>query len=267
MHPEDFVIAFAGISFGIEPYSAAIVSALVAVSVGSWLALARSGADMGRAALLVASSGIAALAGARLLNSLLNWDLYQAEPWRFMTFSAIGFSLYGGLIAGTLAGYVAARIMRLDIWRAADLAAPWVGIGIALVRVGCFLRGCCFGETTDLPWGVTFPLFSQAHLAQLESGQAEMLAVHATHPTQLYELAGALTAGAIAWMLAKRRVFPDGVAALIAAAVFTLVRLAAYPFRVMPDAYVVPGYFYPALYAVLLAALAVLIVRRIRRAA
>jgi phosphatidylglycerol:prolipoprotein diacylglycerol transferase len=156
-------------------------------------------------------------------------------------------------------------VLRIDVWRAADLAAPFVGIGVAIIRFGCFLRGCCFGETTDVFWGVTFPLFSPAHLAQLSSGQAELLSSHAVHPTQLYELVGALAVGAIAWALVKKKIFPNGVAALIAAAVFTLVRLTVYFFRVMPEAYGTPAYFYPMLYITILVALVVLIIRICRK--
>jgi phosphatidylglycerol:prolipoprotein diacylglycerol transferase len=38
-----------------------------------------------------------------------------------------------------------------------DLIAPSLMLGIAIGRIGCFLNGCCFGGTCDLPWAVTFP--------------------------------------------------------------------------------------------------------------
>jgi len=46
-----------------------------------------------------------------------------------------------------------------------------------LGRIGCFLNGCCFGKTCDLPWAVIFPPNSAAgyHMGEI-----------ALHPTQLY---------------------------------------------------------------------------------
>lgn len=266
MHPQEFTLTLFGFGFEADPYTLAIGAALFAVMIGSCYAFCRAGITGWRplGALLIAA--FAAFIGARLLNGLLNPALYEAEPWRWLTLHATGFSLYGGIIAALGTGYLAARVLRLDLWRMADLAAPSVGIGIALIRFGCYLRGCCFGVPTELPWGVTFPLFSQAHLSQLAAGEAELLSAHAAHPTQLYELAGALLAAAVAWTLGRKKIFPDGVAALSAAAIFTLVRLITYFFRVMPETYGAPEQFYPLLYVAILAGLAFLIWFRLRGA-
>jgi phosphatidylglycerol:prolipoprotein diacylglycerol transferase len=58
-----------------------------------------------------------------------------------------------------------------------DIATPALAIGHAFGRIGCFMAGCCYGKTTDLPWGVIFnhPETMAKPLAQ------------ALHPTQLYE--------------------------------------------------------------------------------
>jgi prolipoprotein diacylglyceryltransferase len=37
-----------------------------------------------------------------------------------------------------------------------NLFAPAIATGVAIGRIGCFLRGCCFGKETSLPWGVNF---------------------------------------------------------------------------------------------------------------
>lgn len=47
---------------------------------------------------------------------------------------------------------------------------PGVIVGIAIGRIGCFLRGCCYGVHTELPWGVDF-------------GDGVL-----RHPTQIYEI-------------------------------------------------------------------------------
>src|SRR5262249_56812538 len=76
----------------------------------------------------------------------------------------------GGLAAIALVLVIAARGSRR---RLADLADAFALAGILALgigRLGCFLGGCCYGHSTDLPWGVVFP----------EVGPP------ARHPLQLY---------------------------------------------------------------------------------
>jgi len=52
-----------------------------------------------------------------------------------------------------------------------DLMAPYLILAIAIGRIGCLLRGCCYGLPTALPWGIVYSGgFSQGSV----------------HPTQLY---------------------------------------------------------------------------------
>src|SRR5205085_8462066 len=55
-------------------------------------------------------------------------------------------------------------------------------------RIGCFLNGCCYGETCDAPWAVSFPYESIPYKDQLAQGLIDTSAAHAlpVHPTQLY---------------------------------------------------------------------------------
>jgi phosphatidylglycerol:prolipoprotein diacylglycerol transferase len=145
-----------------------------------------------------------------------------------------------------------ARLLRLPVWKLADCAVPALAVGIALMRTGCFLRGCCFGVASDLPWAVTFPTGSPAWAQQLLSGQTGILGmaggVHPVHPTQLYEVGAALllAAGALLWQ--RWRGLPDGVGFLAFAIGFTLFRAANGVLRVpLPDEGT-PAWFYPALY-------------------
>lgn len=58
----------------------------------------------------------------------------------------------------------------LPFWPLADLVAPPLALGYGLVRIGCFLNGCCYGKPTNSFLGIVFP-----HLDHL-----------ARHPTQIY---------------------------------------------------------------------------------
>ena len=48
---------------------------------------------------------------------------------------------------------------------------PALVLAMAIVRIGCFVNGCCYGLFTALPWAVHYP------------GEA-----NGRHPTQLYEM-------------------------------------------------------------------------------
>lgn len=83
----------------------------------------------------------------------------------------------------------------------ADALAPSVGIGAAMVRLGCFLSGCCFGVRSELPWALRFPAHSPPWEPHLQAGWIgpgwpESLSVH---PLQLYFILLSLLAAALAF--------------------------------------------------------------------
>ena len=201
--------------------------------------------------------------GARLMDAATKRDLYMEDPSRLWAVDLTGFSMFGGLLLASLVGIVACRRLRIDLVRLADSVAPALGIGIALMRVGCFEAGCCFGEVCDLPWAVTFPAGSEAHLYQLlSSGTIFSLGSPLpVHPTQLYEAAAGLTGSGLAlWILAGKRM--EGTAFLFFAGWYSGFRLVNHVFRAAGSSLTVSDQFYPILYtAVLLAAAATLILR------
>lgn len=98
--------------------------------------------------------------------------------------------LGGGLLAGAT-GLIVCRFQRLPILTVADTITPGVLMAMALMKLGCFLRGCCFGLPTELPWGVRFPLESPASVRQLEIAPWTILTGPAPiHPIQIYESFG-----------------------------------------------------------------------------
>ena len=82
-----------------------------------------------------------------------------------------GLVVYGAWIGGALAGIFFVRRYRLPMLRLGDLVAPSLMVGLALGRIGCFLNGCCFGSTCDLPWAVRFPPQSPPYQRQLAQEQ------------------------------------------------------------------------------------------------
>lgn len=248
------------LSYVVAFWSAGILAVVASVTV-AW----RLGLPVAKTAVLLVCAAIAVPVGARLLYVLEYSSFFTgADPLNPFEISTAHFSLMGGVLLATWVTLAGALLMRLDLWKTADAVAPGLALGIAVMRVGCYCAGCCYGIATTGPFGVTFPEGSVAHLIQLSSGQIGLFDPPLpVYPTQLFELTGALVAGALALFLLWRRV-PSGVPFLAAAALFAAVRWAVYPIRYYPEAFSGPTWEYPALYAGVIVVLVALIVWRVR---
>jgi prolipoprotein diacylglyceryltransferase len=175
--------------------------AAIATIAGAMIALRlaeRDGASRAHTARAIACAYVAALLGGYLFEAARALPAaLAAGSWRPLLHP--GRAAYGGLLAAILAaaGYLAAARQPI----AAFFVRVSVGAGLtfALVRTGCFLAGCDYGRPTASIWGVRFPRGSLAALDHARRGfvphGAPSLPVH---PTQLYEVAVGLLAGALA---------------------------------------------------------------------
>ncbi|NLO22692.1 MAG: prolipoprotein diacylglyceryl transferase [Syntrophomonadaceae bacterium] len=117
------------------------------------------------------------------------WAEFLANPLSFFSPGLSGLVWYGAFIGGLLAFLLYIWKKRLDFWEMADIFAPYLALGYALVRIGCFLNGCCYGLPTGSEFGVVFP-----HL------DAEL-----RHPTQLYSsLLNFILAAFLLWLYERR---------------------------------------------------------------
>ena len=234
MHPVLFTVGTYAVSAYVALHWAGIVLAVV---TAAWLA-ARRGLPVGRTAAVLAIAGVGSFVGARALSAALNPATAAAHPETFLGVRMGAFHLEGALIVGVAVGAVTARALGMELAALGDVAAIAVGLRIVLLRIGCFLAGCCFGVETALPWGVTFPTGSHAwawHLTQGGPvGIGDLLAAGtpppAVHPTELYEAAAALLAAGLAWWLHRRRV-AAGTPALVAAITFLAFRAVDWQLR------------------------------------
>ncbi len=151
-------------------------------------------------ALLV--SVIAGIIGTRALYIALNWDLYSSQPVSFIITDFGGLTFYGGFFFGWLALFLWSVWRKVNFLYIADMFAPYLILGYAFGRIGCFLNGCCFGRVSDLPWA-------------LPASAADPLL---RHPVQLYAAFGALAIFFILKMLQPGKPF----AGFILIALFTL---------------------------------------------
>jgi len=135
---------------------------------------------------------VGGLVGARVFYVLQKHEQYSSLI-EVLYFWKGGLVYYGGVIGGVVGFLTYVRRRRLSVWRMLDLMAAPVALGLAFGRVGCTLNGCCFGDYSDLPWAIVFPMQSIAWHTQVRLGwigpSAHPLALH---PTQLYALLNAL---------------------------------------------------------------------------
>ncbi|MDD4899271.1 MAG: prolipoprotein diacylglyceryl transferase [Candidatus Omnitrophica bacterium] len=85
--------------------------------------------------------------GARIFYVLENIRFYLQYPKEIIILQHGGLSWFGGLILGFLACLFYIRKKKLPVYKVLDLLAPFIALGQAFGRVGCFLNGCCFGKT------------------------------------------------------------------------------------------------------------------------
>jgi len=143
----------------------------------------------------------------------------ERDCFRVLMFWAGGLTYYGGFILALVTAWFFARRMKWPFLELSDMAAPTIALGLAFGRLGCFLAGCCFGKLTNMPWGVHFPVHSDAWKHHREHFYEALQAQHAhtgewmslaVHPTQLYELFGALAIFAFLWFYRRKRLAYPG---------------------------------------------------------
>lgn len=239
-------------------YSFFTLLALIVAVIGIYSFSLKRGFARSDILWMLISMSVAVFLGARLFNVLINIAWYMENPSRIVALSFTGFSLYGGMFAAVLTGLIVSRTRKIDLFKFADTSTPFVGMGIVLMRVGCFLNGCCFGKVTDLPWGVTFPMFSPAHIHQMQGDILGSTVVHAVHPTQLYEMIAAIFGTLLAFYLLKKKM-PSGSIFLICGIYFSVFRLLNMQLRVLPYSESVLTFWYPLFYLAVIILCAVLL--------
>jgi phosphatidylglycerol:prolipoprotein diacylglycerol transferase len=128
-----------------------------------------------------------------------NLNQFLADP-ASLIFSRSGFSIYGGLFLGVLAGIVFLRRHSIPIRPMLDAVAPAMMIGYALGRVACQVVG-------DGDWGIASDLALKPgwlpHWLWAQSYQGNILGVEieapGVYPTPIYESAAGLVLFGVLW--------------------------------------------------------------------
>jgi phosphatidylglycerol---prolipoprotein diacylglyceryl transferase len=154
---------------------------------------------------VVVYAAIGGILGAKIYYAILyrSWDAL---------FSRAGLVWYGGLIGGLLAVTWYLKNQRINWFVAADAVAPALALGYGVGRVGCFLVGDDYGRPTDSWVGIAFPEglppTTAYYLREFGADVDPTLpgdTLLKVHPTQLYEVGGALLIYFVLTWLVRRR--------------------------------------------------------------
>ena len=118
--------------------------------------------------------------GGRLLYAFSNYAVFLRSPLSVFSLNLDLFDPGSGLVVAVLVGVVYGSRQKLPLWQNLDALTPFfaaMAVGLALSHLA---EGTAFGAPTNLPWGIE--LWNATR-----------------HPTQMYELAGALIILGLIW--------------------------------------------------------------------
>ena len=140
-------------------------------------------------AVIVAS--VSGLIGSRILYLVLNWDYYSGRPLSVIFTQFEGLSFYGAMFGGAIAILFWSIWRKINYLKMADLLAPYLALGYAFGRVGCFLNGCCYGKEATVPWALPINMADPV----------------LRHPVQLYAALGGVIIFVLLKLLRPKRPF------------------------------------------------------------
>jgi phosphatidylglycerol---prolipoprotein diacylglyceryl transferase len=143
-------------------------------------------------------STFAGIIGARVFDIADNVDRFVVDPLS-MILTRTGFSIYGGLCFGIIAGVIFVKRRSMPVIPMLDATAPSVMLGYGIGRLGCQISG-------DGDWGIAANMTLRPNWlpewlwAQTYDGNIAgvIITPPGVYPTPMYEIGMAL---AIAWTL------------------------------------------------------------------
>ncbi|MHC4574869.1 MAG: prolipoprotein diacylglyceryl transferase [Planctomycetota bacterium] len=110
---------------------------------------------------------IAGVVGARLFYIIHHLDEFEGGFFSFFTIWKGGLELVGGVILAVAVIFLYLWYHKLPVRHYLDILAIALMLALAFGRIGCFLRGCCFGKPTNVAWAVRFPYGSDPYYSQV----------------------------------------------------------------------------------------------------
>lgn len=151
----------------------------------------------------------------RLVYILENYEYYNFD---ILAIWKGGIIFYGGLFGGILGGVIFLIIKRVNILKIADIAMPLIFLGLVFGRIGCFLRGCCWGAICKINFlssvCVQYPRDSFAFFDHSEKKLVSPYAQSSlpVYPAQIFEAIFSLILFITTWVKFNRKKFNGQIA-------------------------------------------------------
>lgn len=179
--------------FRIDTYSVMWFIALSCAIIWSIKRLRLYEIDEDEARKIMAISFIFMLIGARLPEIFRNIKIYMHSPSLLLDLNRGGLEEFGAVLGAFVSALIlCAFSKKVSFLKLCEVAAPPAMLSIAIGRWGCFLNGCCVGNTSNFFMAVHFPHDAPGITR---------------HPVQIYY---SVIAAVIVWILLKveRKVLP-----------------------------------------------------------
>ncbi|MDD5561204.1 MAG: prolipoprotein diacylglyceryl transferase [Candidatus Omnitrophica bacterium] len=89
---------------------------------------------------------ISGIIGSRVFYIVSNLPFYIKHPLEIIMLQHGGMAIFGGIIFGSICACIYILRNKLQLLPTLDLLAPFIALGQAIGRIGCFLNGCCYGK-------------------------------------------------------------------------------------------------------------------------
>lgn len=99
---------------------------------------------------------ISSMVGARLFYCVLYWRTFLANPFEIFKVWDGGLVFLGGFLSAMLVIFLYLRRHKIHFWKAADMMAPSMALGLGIGRIGCYLIGDHLGAKTTFLLGSMF---------------------------------------------------------------------------------------------------------------
>jgi phosphatidylglycerol:prolipoprotein diacylglycerol transferase len=160
---------------------------------------------------------LAGIVGARLAFIFMFPEQFSwSRPLEWIAIWQGGLVFQGAIIPCLLVAVWYLCKHQVNFWQAADAVVPYLALGHAIGRMGCFFSGCCYGAVTTVPWGLRFPRIPgdigqnatgspafREHAKRFAEVGHDALWSLPVHPTQLYSFCALMALCLILLILRK----------------------------------------------------------------
>ena len=180
-----YPILYQSESLVIDSYSVFFLLAWIIGGVFFYREFRRMGWALEQMLFIMVGAIVGAVIGSYIFNVFFAG--FEEVPARIRAFDFAGKTVLGGIAGGFMGVELAKKKIGYP-HSTGDAFAVAIPIGHAIGRIGCLLGGCCFGTPCTLPWGITYPEGSIAHLTQMVTDVIPETATMslAVHPAPVY---------------------------------------------------------------------------------